>query len=62
MIFWGEEDKRFETAIKTLEQGIPGAVLTTIKGVGHSPHQDDPDIFNRELLTFLQRVYPAGKI
>jgi len=61
-IFWGEEDKRFETAVKTLEQGIPGAVLATIKNVGHSPHQDAPDIFNKELLKFLQRVWPAGKI
>jgi pimeloyl-ACP methyl ester carboxylesterase len=62
MIFWGEEDKRFETAVKTLAQGIPGAVLTAIKGVGHSPHQDAPDIFNHELLKFLQRVWPAGKV
>ena len=62
MIFWGEEDKRFETAVKTLEQGIPCAVLTTIKGVGHSPHQDSPDIFNRELLKFLSKVWPAGKV
>jgi pimeloyl-ACP methyl ester carboxylesterase len=62
MIFCGEEDKRFETAVKTLEQKIPGAVLTTVKGVGHSPHQDAPDIFNKELLKFLRRVWPAGKI
>jgi pimeloyl-ACP methyl ester carboxylesterase len=62
MIFWGEEDKRFETAVKTLKQDIPGAVLITIKNVGHSPHQDAPDIFNLELLKFLQRVWPAGKV
>jgi pimeloyl-ACP methyl ester carboxylesterase len=62
LIFWGEGDKRFETAIKTLEQGIPGAVLTAIKGVGHSPHQDAPDIFNRELLKFLRRVWSERKI
>jgi pimeloyl-ACP methyl ester carboxylesterase len=62
IIFWGEEDKRFETAVKTMEQEIPGAVLTTVKGVGHSPHQDAPDIFNRELLKFLRSVWPERKI
>jgi pimeloyl-ACP methyl ester carboxylesterase len=62
MIFWGEEDRRFETAVKTLEQGIPGAGLTTIQRAGHSLHQDAPDIFNQELLKLLQRIWPAGKI
>jgi len=58
----GRRRQGFETTAKTLEQGIPGAVLNTIKNVGHSPHQDAPDIFNRELLKFLAKVWPSAKI
>ena len=56
IIFRGEDDIRFATAVKILETGIAGSVLTTVKGAGHSPHQDAPDIFNRNILEFLERV------
>ena len=61
LIFRGEEDLRFATAVKTLEQGIHGSILTTIKSTGHSPHQDSPEIFNRKLVKFLARVWPSAK-
>ena len=62
MIFWGEDDIRFATAVKILETGIAGSILTKVKGVGHSPHQDAPDIFNRNLLKFLERVWSSEKV
>lgn len=57
LIFRGEEDKRFTTAIRILHKGILGSVLITVKGVGHCPHQEAPDVFNRTLLKFLGSVW-----
>jgi pimeloyl-ACP methyl ester carboxylesterase len=62
MIFRGEDDMRFATAVKILEAGIAGSVFTKVKGAGHSPHQDAPDIFNRNLLMFLERVWSFKKV
>ena len=53
LIFWGEEDTAFYKASKTLESGLAGSSLITVPNVGHSPHEEAPDIFNRELLRFL---------
>ena len=59
MIVRGEEDLRFAEPVEILRKGIAGSVLTTIKGVGHSPHQDAPQIFNQSLLQFLARVWSS---
>ncbi|MFH0769010.1 MAG: alpha/beta hydrolase [Chloroflexota bacterium] len=56
IIFRGEEDLRFVEAVQTLNNGIAGSELITVKGAGHTPHEEAPDVFNRELLRFLDRV------
>ena len=56
LIYWGDEDTPFTTAVQVLKQGIAGSELVTVKGVGHSPHEEAPDIFNKALLKFLERV------
>ena len=56
LIYQGEEDKPFVEAVKILKNGIIGAELETVKGVGHNPHQDAPEIFNQILLKFLKRI------
>ncbi len=56
LIFWGDEDIGFTEAVQTLQAGIAGSELITVKGVGHSPHEDAPDIFNEAMLKFLDRV------
>ena len=56
LIYRGEEDKPFVEAVKILKKGIIGSELETIKGVGHNPHQDAPEIFNQILLKFLKRI------
>ena len=61
LIFRGEEDQRFAEPVEILRKGIAGSVLITVKGVGHSPHQDAPDVFNQNLLEFLERVWSSEK-
>ncbi len=56
LIFWGNEDVGFTDAVQVLKQGIANSELVTVKGVGHNPHEEAPDIVNRELLKFLDRV------
>ena len=56
LIFWGEEDTPFLKASRTLEEAINGAELVTVAGVGHSPHEEAPALFNEKLLSFLSRV------
>ncbi len=56
LIYWGNEDLGFTEAVQTLKRGIADSELVTVKGVGHSPHEEAPDIFNKALLRFLDRV------
>ena len=56
LIYWGEEDLPFTEAVQTLKAGIADSELVTVKGVGHSPHEDAPDVFNEALLKFLGRI------
>ena len=56
LIYWGDEDMGFTKAVQILKQGIPDSELVTVEGVGHSPHEDAPDVFNEALLKFLGRV------
>ena len=55
LIFWGEEDTPFLRASQILRDSIHGAELVTIPGVGHSPHEEAPDLFNETLVAFLQK-------
>jgi len=44
----------FPAQAKHIADTIPGGQLVLIPGVGHVPHIQVPDIFNRELLKFLK--------
>ena len=56
LIFLGEEDAGFIKASQTMKDNIPSSELVTITGVGHSPHEEASDLFNRALLDFLARL------
>ena len=56
LIYCGEEDLAFTEAVQILKEGIPDSELVTVKGVGHSPHEEAPEVFNEALVRFLGRV------
>jgi len=56
LIFWGDEDIAFTEAVHIMREGINGAELVTVKGVGHSPHEEAPAVFNEAILKFLKKV------
>ncbi len=56
LIYWGDEDLGFTEAVQVLEKGIPDSELVTVKGAGHSPHEEAPDVFNEALLKFMNRI------
>ncbi|MBN2398336.1 MAG: alpha/beta fold hydrolase [Deltaproteobacteria bacterium] len=57
LIFRGEEDAPFATASETLKASITGSDLVIVPGAGHSPHEENLDIFNEKLTAFLASVY-----
>jgi pimeloyl-ACP methyl ester carboxylesterase len=56
LIFWGDEDAPFQKPSETLRDSIPNAELVTVAGVGHSPHEEAPDIVNETLMKFLAGI------
>ncbi len=53
-LIWGEEDTTTPLAQGiALQKMIPGSTLLTMPGVGHIPHIEDIDAFNRALLAAL---------
>ena len=56
LIFWGDEDGPFLKPSQTLRDSIPNAELVTVPGVGHSPHEEAPDVFNEALMNFLSGI------
>ena len=56
LVLWGRDDQ-----VNALEmgeataRGIPGARLIVYDGVGHSPAQDVPEQFNRDVIEFLTK-------
>lgn len=56
LIFGGDEDTAFTEPVKILERGIAGSELVTVRGMGHNPHEEAPQIFNQTLLKFMERV------
>ena len=51
----------FPERAKHIADTIPHGELVLIPGVGHVPHIQVPEVFNRELLKFLKSDSPAGK-
>ncbi len=56
LICRGEEDLAFVEAVQVLKKGIAGSELVILKGAGHSPHEESPELFNGILLKFLGRI------
>jgi len=55
LVIGGEQDgDNFPVLAKHIADTIPGAELVLIPNVGHVPHLQAPEVFNRELLKFLQ--------
>jgi pimeloyl-ACP methyl ester carboxylesterase len=56
LVFGGERDgENFPAQMKHIADTIPGAELKLLPGLGHVPHVQAPDLFNRELLAFLKK-------
>ena len=56
LIYWGDEDLPFAGAVQILKEEIANSELVTVKDVGHSPHEEAPEVFNEALLKFLNRI------
>ncbi|MBL7211010.1 MAG: alpha/beta hydrolase [Desulfobacteraceae bacterium] len=56
LIFLGEEDAPFIKASQTMKESIKDSRLVTVPGVGHSPHEEAPDLFNKAFLDFLSKI------
>ena len=56
LVMGGEKDgQNFPALAKHIADTISGAQLALFPGLGHVPHIQAPEIFNRELLKFLQQ-------
>jgi pimeloyl-ACP methyl ester carboxylesterase len=59
LIVVGDQDQPFLAPSEYMAKKIPGAKLEVIPGAGHSANLDQPEIFNRVLLDFLDALPPA---
>ena len=59
LIVVGDQDQPFLTPCEYMAKKIPGARLEVIAGAGHSANLDQPEVFNRVLLDFLDSLPPA---
>lgn len=56
LVLGGERDgDNFPAQMKHIADTIPGSELVLLPGLGHVPHLQAPDVFNRELLKFLKK-------
>ncbi len=57
LLIWGKQDRMipFYFAPK-FAQLNPKITLIELEGVGHCPHDECPDIFNKEVLNWLTKV------
>lgn len=56
LIVVGSEDKPFLNASDYMAAKIPGSQKVVIPGAGHAANIDQPDIFNRAVLDFLEKT------
>lgn len=56
LIYWGDEDVAMANGVQILKKGIANSELVTVKGIGHSPQWESPDLFNERLLEFLGKI------
>lgn len=59
LVLGGELDgANFPAQARHIAESIPGGLLVLLPNVGHVPHIQVPDVFNRELLKFLSAQAP----
>ncbi|HYB03459.1 MAG TPA: alpha/beta hydrolase, partial [Nitrososphaerales archaeon] len=57
LIIWGKNDKILPLEVgKYLHSKIKASTFVVLDGVGHVPHWEVPDIFNKLVMDFLMRV------
>jgi len=57
LIIVGERDMpHFHCIADVLEEGIPNSHKVTLEGVGHVSNMEDPESFNKEVLSFLESL------
>ncbi len=59
LIVVGDQDQPFLAPSEYMAKKIPGARLEVIPGAGHSANLDQPEVFNRVLLDFLDALPPT---
>jgi pimeloyl-ACP methyl ester carboxylesterase len=56
LVIGGDKDgENFPALARHIAETVPNAKLVLIPGVGHIPHIQAPEVFNRELLNFLRQ-------
>jgi pimeloyl-ACP methyl ester carboxylesterase len=56
LFLWGAHDRMVGEAYgRAYCAMIPGARFETIEGAGHFPHQEQPEIFSKRVLAFMDR-------
>jgi len=60
LLIWGDRDRAVEqaSAVRLLE-ALPQGELEVIAGAGHLPSEEVPEVFNRLVLDFFERVSKA---
>jgi pimeloyl-ACP methyl ester carboxylesterase len=58
LVLVGADDRPFLGAAEYVAARIPGAEHVVIPGAGHSSNIDQPELFNRHVLAFLERLPP----
>ncbi len=60
MLIWGDRDRAVElSSAAQLQRALPQAELQVLAGAGHLPSEEVPEVFNRLVLDFFQRVSKA---
>jgi pimeloyl-ACP methyl ester carboxylesterase len=59
LVLVGARDEPFLAAADYMAAKIPGAVRTVIAGAGHASNIDQPELFNQQVLTFLDQIARA---
>jgi pimeloyl-ACP methyl ester carboxylesterase len=56
IVIVGDKDQPFLAPCEYMAKKIPGARLEVIPDAGHASNLDQPDVFNRVLLSFLDAL------
>ena len=56
LVLVGENDTPFLTGSDYMARKIPGAVKVVLPGAGHAANIDQPEAFNRAMLSFLDSL------